>query len=68
MADDIPVIVSAFNQIGWNKPASLFARYLKRQEAGGRLAWVAHVHEQFAGYITLKWRSSYPFFKEQIMD
>ena len=65
MADDIPIIVSAFNQIGWNKPTSLFARYLKEKEAGERLVWVAHVHEQFAGYITLKWRSSYPFFKEQ---
>ena len=63
--EDIVAISEAFNKIGWNKPASLFARYLKEQEAGERIVWVAHVHEQFAGYITLKWRSSYPFFKEQ---
>ena len=70
--EDIVAISEAFNQIGWNKPASLFARYLKEKEAGERLVWVAHVHEQFAGYITLKWRSSYPLFKAQnipeIMD
>ena len=70
--EDIVVISEAFNQIGWNKPASLFEEYLKEQYAGEQLVWVAHVHEQFAGYITLKWHSSYPFFKEQnipeIMD
>jgi len=69
---DIAVISDAFNQIGWNKPASLFEGYLKEQEAGERLVWVAHVQDEFAGYVTLKWRSSYPFFKEQnipeIMD
>ena len=72
MADDIPIIVSAFNQIGWNKPPSLFEGYLKEKEAGKRLVWVAHVQDEFAGYVTLKWQSQYPFFKEQnipeIMD
>ncbi|WP_371218699.1 GNAT family N-acetyltransferase [Orientia tsutsugamushi] len=33
---------------------------------------MAHVYEQFAGYITLKWQSQYPSFKAQripeIMD
>ena len=70
--EDIVVISEAFNQIGWNKPASLFEEYLKEQDAGERLVWVAHVHDEFAGYVTLQWRSSYPFFKEQnipeIMD
>lgn len=69
---DIVAISEAFNQIGWNKPASLFARYLKEQEAGERLVWVAHVQDEFASYVTLKWQSQYPFFKEQnipeIMD
>ena len=27
---DIPTIVGAFNFIGWNKPASLFEKYLKK--------------------------------------
>lgn len=72
ITDDIPIIVSAFNQIGWNKPASLFEGYLKEQEAGERLVWMAHVKDEFAGYVTLKWQSQYPSFKAQnipeIMD
>lgn len=71
-SDDIPSIVSAFSQIGWNKPASVFEEYLEEVAAGDRLVWVAFVHDQFAGYITLKWQSKYPFFREQsipeIMD
>ncbi|WP_331831658.1 GNAT family N-acetyltransferase [Orientia tsutsugamushi] len=58
--------------MGWNKPASLFEGYLKEQEAGERIVWMAHVHEQFASYITLKLQSQYPSFKAQripeIMD
>jgi GNAT superfamily N-acetyltransferase len=64
--------VSGFHQIGWDKSASLFEAYLKEQEAGERLVWVAHVQDEFAGYVTLKWQSEYPSFKAQnipeIMD
>lgn len=70
--EDIVAISEAFNQIGWNKPASIFEAYLKEQEAGERLVWVAHFKGEFAGYITLKWQSQYPSFKDQnipeIMD
>ena len=70
--EDIVAISEAFNKIGWNKPASLFEEYLNEQEAGDRLVWVAHVQDEFAGYVTLKWQSQYPSFKEQnipeIMD
>jgi len=69
---DIIAISEAFNQIGWNKPASIFEEYLKEQEAGDRLVWVAHFKGEFAGYVTLKWQSQYPSFKAQnipeIMD
>lgn len=71
-ADHIPLISDAFNQIGWNKPPSLFEEYLKEQEGGERLIWVAHFKGEFAGYVTLKWQSGYPSFKAQnipeIMD
>lgn len=63
--EDIAVISDVFNQIGWNKPVLLFTEYLKEQEAGERLVWVAHVQEQCAGYVTLKWQSKYQFFREQ---
>lgn len=65
-------ISEAFNQIGWNKPLSLFEAYLKEQEIGARIVWVAHFKGEFAGYVTLKWQSQYPSFKAQnipeIMD
>ncbi|NDB82650.1 MAG: GNAT family N-acetyltransferase [Alphaproteobacteria bacterium] len=70
--EDIKAIVSSFHQIGWDKSASLFEGYLKEQEAGERLVWVAQVQDEFAGYVTLKWQSGYLPFKEQnipeIMD
>ncbi len=70
--DDIPTIVSAFSQIGWNKSASIFEEYLKEAEAGERLVWVAFVHDQFAGYVTLKWQSQYGSFASdhipEVMD
>jgi len=70
--EDIATIFEAFNAIGWNKPASLFEGYLKEQELGARIVWVAHFKGEFAGYVTLKWQSGYPSFKAQnipeIMD
>lgn len=71
-SDDIPSIVSTFSQIGWNKPVSVFEEYLEEVAAGNRLVWVAFAHDQFVGYITLKWQSEYPSFRKQnipeIMD
>jgi len=70
--EDIAAISNAFNQIGWDKPISLFEGYLKEQEAGELLVWLAHFKDEFAGYVTLKWQSQYPSFKAQyipeIMD
>jgi GNAT superfamily N-acetyltransferase len=62
---DVKVIVSSFSQIGWNKPTSLFEAYLNEVALGERLAWVTYIHDQFAGYVTLKWHSHYASFKEQ---
>lgn len=71
-ADDIPILVGAFNAIGWSKPSSLFEQYLKESEAGVRLIWVVFIHDRFAGYITLKWQSQYESFARdhipEIMD
>ncbi|MGQ3888543.1 GNAT family N-acetyltransferase [Legionella sp. CNM-1927-20] len=69
----IPSIIDAFNQSNWTlKPASLFKRYLQEQQQQKRLIWLAYYGDHFAGYITLKWHSNYPFFQEnqipEIMD
>lgn len=61
--DDIPLIVAAFAKIGWNKPASLYQKYLEEQENNQRCVWVAFKEDAFGGYITLKWQSEYPSFK-----
>lgn len=61
---DISAIVSAFEKCGWPKPASIFEQYLHEQDAKERLIWVAHKEEDILGYITLKWHSEYPLFKE----
>ena len=71
-SDHIASMTEAFNQIGWNKPASLFEGYLKEVEQGTRLVWMAHLHDQFAGYVTLNWQSQYESFAAaripEIMD
>jgi len=66
---DIPLIVAKFAEYNWPKPSSTFEKYLQEQDLGGRLIWVAHVEDQFAGYITLKWQSNYqPFRKGKIPE
>lgn len=70
--EEISSISQAFHDLGWDKPVSLFQGYLEEQETGERLIWKAMVSKQFAGYITLKWASEYPSFREhripEIMD
>lgn len=66
---DIPEIVHAFREIGWNKPASQYERYLAQQQAAVRHMYVAFIEQQFAGYLTICWESSYePFFIKSIPE
>jgi Ser/Thr protein kinase RdoA (MazF antagonist)/GNAT superfamily N-acetyltransferase len=71
-ASDIPIIVDAFGRANWPKPAAIFETYLQEQLIGARLAWVAYVNDQFAGYVTLNWQSQYESFAAaripEIMD
>ena len=59
---DIQPIAGAFAALGWDKPASQYARYLAEQEAGERPVLVALLDGEFAGYVTVKWQSLYPPF------
>jgi len=63
--DDAPVISSAFTEIGWNKPESLYLRYHREQEEEKRIVFVAFVNEEFAGYGNIDWESDYPPFREK---
>jgi len=69
---DIPIIVSSFAAHQWTKPRATFEEYLREQQKGERLIWVALVDHALAGYITLRWESRYPPFLSrkipEIMD
>ena len=69
---DIPEIAEAFQELGWNKPASQYERYLMEQVLKVRDMYIARVTGRFAGYLTICWQSSYAPFREkqipEIMD
>lgn len=68
-SQDIPSITKAFEQLGWNKPASQYERYLREQALKVRDVYAAFMAEQFTGYLTICWTSSYePFQKEGIPE
>ena len=64
-SEDIPEIAEAFYQLGWNKPASQYERYLREQSLGLRHVLVAFVNGEFAGYLTVCWHSLYEPFREE---
>jgi GNAT superfamily N-acetyltransferase len=66
---DISEIANAFQQLGWNKPAQQYERYLMEQALEIRDVYVAFVKGEFAGYLTICWNSDYgPFQKENISE
>lgn len=60
--ENIPEIVVAFKKIGWTKESSLFERYLAEEKNGLRKCWIAKHNGDFAGYITLVYKSNYKHF------
>lgn len=62
----------AFREIGWSKPASLFATYCEEEAVGERWTCVAEWGGALAGYVTVAWSSSDPELRRQaipeIMD
>ena len=57
-------IATAFENIGWNKPAGQYRRCLQEQVAGTRTCFVATVDGPFAGYVTVNWRPTYVGFAD----
>ena len=62
---DPKVISAAFERMGWSKPEAQYRQYLEEQLAGTRTCFIAMVDGQFAGYVTVNWRPSYPGFSER---
>jgi GNAT superfamily N-acetyltransferase len=71
-ASDIQMIVESFAKFDWHKPTTTFEKYHREQTKSERLVWLAFYEGAFAGYVTLKFASLYPPFKDQnipeIMD
>ncbi len=63
--NDISAIAAAFAQLGWNKPASLYGRYLMEQSLDICNMYVAFAQEEFAGYLLIYWASGYKPFREK---
>jgi len=61
---DVDAISRAFTEIGWDKPAAMYHRYLSEQIAGERAVFVAEVEGEFAGYACVVWQSTYPPFAQ----
>jgi GNAT superfamily N-acetyltransferase len=60
--NDIDEIVTAFKNIGWNKPKSLYKKYLTEQVQSLRSVILAKIDGKFVGYVTLKCKSEYQSF------
>jgi GNAT superfamily N-acetyltransferase len=68
-SNDIPEIAKAFQQLGWDKPASQYERYFMEQALEIRDVYIAFIEERFVGYLTVCWTSSYePFRREKIPE
>ncbi|MBS4201874.1 GNAT family N-acetyltransferase [Bacillus sp. FJAT-49732] len=60
--EDCEIISTAFAEQGWNKPVSQYESYFTEQKEGVRKILVAEFDNQFAGYLTIRWKSDYePF-------
>ncbi|MFW6212136.1 MAG: GNAT family N-acetyltransferase [Spirochaetota bacterium] len=59
---DARPLAEAFAAIGWRKPETQFQHYLEEADAGHRLAFVAQLGDDHAGYGTLRWTSFYAGF------
>lgn len=63
--EDAETLAAGFAEMGWNKPASRYVRYLAEQANGSRSVLVAVWEEKVAGYVTIMWESRDPAFRER---
>ena len=59
---DCKIISEAFQLQGWNKTFENFEKYYLEQLKNEREILIAECNGQFAGHITIKWKSNYQCF------
>ena len=64
-AKDIPRMTSAPSFLNFNASEAYFKSLLAAQEKDERVVVVAHYGKIIAGFVTIKWQSSYPPFVEK---
>lgn len=62
---DCTLISAAFQRQGWDKPVEQYERYFLLQEGGIRDIIIAELAQEFAGYLTIQWKSNYGPFQEK---
>jgi ribosomal protein S18 acetylase RimI-like enzyme len=63
-ADDCEIITKAFASQNWNKPLAQYEKYLNEQIADTREVLIAEAEGEFAGYLTIVWKSDFLPFRE----
>ncbi|MEM6965963.1 MAG: GNAT family N-acetyltransferase [Bacteroidota bacterium] len=67
--EDTQKISRAFACQGWHKPISQYEQYIEYQENGERDIIIATIENEFAGYLTIQWKSNYlPFRAKKIPE
>ncbi|MCD4817348.1 MAG: GNAT family N-acetyltransferase [Candidatus Cloacimonetes bacterium] len=61
---DCETISKSFQSQNWNKPYQLYEKYFTEQQNGERDVFIAEYEGEFAGYVTIKWKSNYSYFQE----
>jgi len=60
--EDCETIAEAFKLQNWNKPVEQYRGYYQEQINDKRLILIAEVGGAFAGYLTIVWKTWYPYF------
>lgn len=62
---DCQLISSAFTSQGWNKSVEIYTGYFREQNESHREVIIAEYRGEFAGYVTIVWKTKYDFFREK---
>ena len=63
--EDAKIIAKAFAEQGWNKPESQYMEYYRQQLSGQRRVIIAEYEGEFAGYLTIVFKSDDDYFRER---